>query len=172
MMFHPCFLAVDRAERITAKSLAPSSERKPPEIFCRSFIIRPSRSARLLVNGTADWRGSGVHSCLWVRKRSSKLWPTRRGGRPRGLVLVSAGCASWNAGHERQWHPHNPVRSGQSAQASAAHPARVRGFTTWQARRNSRCIRRASPPSRSRPGPSVHASGARCTAHAARRSEV
>ena len=49
-MCHPCFLAVDRTERITAKSLAPSSERKPPEIFCRSFIIRPSRSARLLVN--------------------------------------------------------------------------------------------------------------------------
>src|SRR3954469_9636298 len=57
----PCFLAVERSERITAKSSAPASERKPPEIFCRSFIIRPSRSTRLLVKGT---RGS-------VRKRST-----------------------------------------------------------------------------------------------------
>ena len=48
---------------MTAKSFAPSSERNPPEIFCRSFIIRPSRSARLLVNGT---RGS-------VRKRSTSF---------------------------------------------------------------------------------------------------
>ena len=65
MMCHPCFLAVESTDRITAKSLAPCSERKPPEIFCRSFIIRPSRSARLLVNGT---RGS-------ARKRStSGLW--------------------------------------------------------------------------------------------------
>src|SRR5271166_2843317 len=48
-------------ERMTAKSFAPSSDRNPPEIFCRSFIILPSRSARLLVNGT---RGS-------VRKRST-----------------------------------------------------------------------------------------------------
>jgi hypothetical protein len=30
---------------MTAKSVAPSSERKPPEIFWRSFIMRPSRSA-------------------------------------------------------------------------------------------------------------------------------
>ena len=35
--------------------------RKPPAIFCRNFIIRPSRSAKLLVNGTL---GS-------VRKRST-----------------------------------------------------------------------------------------------------
>src|ERR1019366_7777345 len=45
MMFQPCFLAVEKKERMTAKSVAPSSERKPPEIFWRSFIMRPSRSA-------------------------------------------------------------------------------------------------------------------------------
>ena len=45
MMFQPCFLAVERKERMSAKSIAPSGERKPPEIFCRSFIMRPSRSA-------------------------------------------------------------------------------------------------------------------------------
>jgi len=33
MMFQPCFLAVQRKERMTAKSVAPCSERKPPEIF-------------------------------------------------------------------------------------------------------------------------------------------
>ena len=45
MMFQPCFLAVEKKERMSAKSIAPSGERKPPEIFCRSFIMRPSRSA-------------------------------------------------------------------------------------------------------------------------------
>ena len=43
MMFQPCFLAVEKKERMSAKSIAPSGERKPPEIFCRSFIMRPSR---------------------------------------------------------------------------------------------------------------------------------
>ena len=45
MMVQPCFLAVERKERMTAKSVAPSRERKPPDIFCRSFIMRPLRSA-------------------------------------------------------------------------------------------------------------------------------
>ena len=38
-MFQPCFLAVEKKERMSAKSVAPSGERKPPEIFCRSFIM-------------------------------------------------------------------------------------------------------------------------------------
>ena len=33
MMFQPCFLAVEKKERMRAKSIAPSDERKPPEIF-------------------------------------------------------------------------------------------------------------------------------------------
>ena len=45
MMFQLCFLAVEKKERMTAKSIAPSNDRKPPEIFWRSFIMRPSRSA-------------------------------------------------------------------------------------------------------------------------------
>ena len=45
MMFQPCFLAVEKKERMSAKSIAPAGERKPPEIFCRSFIMRLSRSA-------------------------------------------------------------------------------------------------------------------------------
>jgi RNA polymerase sigma-70 factor, ECF subfamily len=45
MMFQPCFLAVETKERISAKSIAPCNDRKPPEIFCRSFIMRPPRSA-------------------------------------------------------------------------------------------------------------------------------
>ena len=45
MMAQPCFLAVEKNERISAKSTAPSTERKPPEIFWRNFIMRPSRSA-------------------------------------------------------------------------------------------------------------------------------
>jgi hypothetical protein len=45
MIFQPCFLAVEKKERMIAKSIAPSNDRKPPEIFWRSFIMRPSRSA-------------------------------------------------------------------------------------------------------------------------------
>src|ERR1017187_6467623 len=45
MIFQPCFLAVETNERMVAKSVAPSAERKPPESFWRSFIMRPSRSA-------------------------------------------------------------------------------------------------------------------------------
>ena len=40
MMFQPCFLAVEEKKRMSAKSIAPSNERKPPEIFWRSFIMR------------------------------------------------------------------------------------------------------------------------------------
>src|SRR3954471_14666751 len=100
-MSHPCFLAVDSSERITANSIAPSMERKPPEIFWRNFIIRPSRSARLLLNGTLGSVRKRSTSCLRVLSRNSRLWPTRRGGRARRLPLqparTKAGCASCNA---------------------------------------------------------------------------
>ena len=33
MMSQPCFLAVEKKERISAKSAAPCNDRKPPEIF-------------------------------------------------------------------------------------------------------------------------------------------
>src|SRR5271170_6639836 len=49
-IFQPCFFAVERSDRITAKSAAPAAERKPPEIFWRSFIMRAACSAKLLVN--------------------------------------------------------------------------------------------------------------------------
>src|SRR4029077_17844027 len=81
---HPCFLAVARSERITPKSFAPYSERKPPELFCRNFIIRPSCSAWLLVKGTHGSVGKRSTSCLRALRRHSRLWPTRRGGRPPG----------------------------------------------------------------------------------------
>ena len=45
MMSQPCFFAVDMNERMTAKSAAEASQRNPPEIFCLTFIMRPSRSA-------------------------------------------------------------------------------------------------------------------------------
>ena len=32
-MFQPCFLAVETKERMSAKSMAPCNDRKPPEIF-------------------------------------------------------------------------------------------------------------------------------------------
>ena len=38
MMFQPCFLAVEKKERISAKSIAPSGERKPPELYFFKLI--------------------------------------------------------------------------------------------------------------------------------------
>ena len=61
--------------------------------FCRNFIIRPSRTARLLVNGTLGSVRKRSTSALRVLSRSSRLWPTRRGGGPRGRAFVKAGCA-------------------------------------------------------------------------------
>ena len=51
MTFQPCFFAVEMKERMAAKSVAPSWQRKPPEIFCLTFIMRTSRSAWLLLKG-------------------------------------------------------------------------------------------------------------------------
>jgi hypothetical protein len=45
MTFQRCFLAVAMNERMVAKSVAPAMQRKPPEIFCLTFIMRASRSA-------------------------------------------------------------------------------------------------------------------------------
>src|SRR4029079_1298131 len=52
-MLTPCFRAVEMTERIAANISAPTTVRNPPEIFIRSFIMRISRSAWLLVNGTS-----------------------------------------------------------------------------------------------------------------------
>ena len=46
---------------MTAKSFAPHSERNPPEIFWRSFIMRPSRAAdprRLLQPVAGGWQAA------------------------------------------------------------------------------------------------------------------
>ena len=100
MMFHPCFLAVDRNPRIVAKSSAPSGDRKPPEIFMRSFIMRTSRSASLLLKGTPGSRRKRSVSLRRVRKRKSRLCPVRRGARPRvlpprfAMACASGGCLS------------------------------------------------------------------------------
>ena len=50
-IFHPCLRAVEIKPRIRANSCAPWLERNPPDILCLHFIIRKSRSERLLVNG-------------------------------------------------------------------------------------------------------------------------
>ena len=52
-MFQRCFRAVDMTDWTQAKVRAPAMVRKPPEIFILTFIIRRSRSASLLVKGTA-----------------------------------------------------------------------------------------------------------------------
>jgi hypothetical protein len=41
---------VEMKEPMSAKSIAPSNDRKPPEIFCRSFIMRPIKHLPFLNN--------------------------------------------------------------------------------------------------------------------------
>ena len=60
IMLNPCFRTVLINLLIRANCSAPWKVRKPPDIFCLHFIIRKSRSASLLVNGTA---GSVALSC-------------------------------------------------------------------------------------------------------------
>jgi hypothetical protein len=50
-----CLAAVDREERIAAKSWAPARVRRHPETFCLILAIRRSLSTALLSKGT---RGS------------------------------------------------------------------------------------------------------------------
>ena len=92
---HPCFLAVPIRVRISVKFFAPWSERKQPEIFSLSFIIRPSRSAWLLVNGTSGLVRKRRTASLWSSNRFAGLCPTRRLGRPaRGVPFCASAFAS------------------------------------------------------------------------------
>jgi hypothetical protein len=89
--------AVDRTERMTAKSFALSSERNPPEIFWRSFIIRPFCSARLLVKADAGIGQEAKDVLLSGAQSQQRVIanPSRRTGRR--LVFARAGWPSWNA---------------------------------------------------------------------------
>lgn len=62
-----------------AKSFAPSRERNPPEIFRRSFVMRPWRAASLFVKGAAGSRGKRSASSLRDENRSGGFCPARRG---------------------------------------------------------------------------------------------
>jgi hypothetical protein len=52
MMFQPCFLAVEKKERMSTKSIAPCNERKPPEIFDGASSCARRVRPDLLVKGT------------------------------------------------------------------------------------------------------------------------
>src|ERR1700759_3118619 len=93
-MFHPRFRAVETTERLQAKVLAPAMVRKPPEIFVLTFIMRRSRSPRLLVKGTLkSWRKRRTSSLNWC-SRFNRLCPGRRGVRPRApAARLSGGCS-------------------------------------------------------------------------------
>jgi len=52
----PFFRAVETQRRMRQKATRASKRRNVPEIFCRSFIIRRSRSETLFSNGTAKSR--------------------------------------------------------------------------------------------------------------------
>ena len=63
---HPCFLAVPMRVRISVKFFAPWSERKQPEIFSLSFIIRPSRLSAWVVGERHIWIGQEAQNSLFV----------------------------------------------------------------------------------------------------------
>jgi len=71
--FQPCFLAVEMTVRLMTKVFAPSSDRKPPEIFCLTLIMRPSCSAWLLVQGTSGLGRKLRTSSLRVLRGSKRL---------------------------------------------------------------------------------------------------
>lgn len=78
-MFHPCFRAVETTERRRVNVLAPAIVRKPPEIFISTFIMRRSRSPRLLVKGTVkSWR-----------KRRRRLLAMKREPAPDDVLIAS-----------------------------------------------------------------------------------
>ena len=118
-MSRPCFCAVAMMVRRMANSAAPFAERKPPEIFCLSFIMRRARPASLSVKGTSGpvrkRRVASLHACGPCAACG------RRACRPR---QAAAG-------------PHGTPLPRQATGRSRASRAMLR------ARRRSRCIRRA-----------------------------
>ena len=98
MMSQPCFRAVSTTVRSMQKFSTPSSVRKHPETFCRTFVILRSRSASLFVNGTVRSLRKSKTPVFRALNRNARLCPMRRfrrpcffrirRGRERWLVLV------------------------------------------------------------------------------------
>jgi hypothetical protein len=84
--FQPCFLAVEKRDRMSAKSIAPSTERKPPEIFC--------------------W---GAHSSALFQVEKSCVFK-RKGelGRERTLAWFQGTAALYSGAESRNRSPCNP----------------------------------------------------------------
>jgi hypothetical protein len=136
-IFQPCFLAVERTDRMTAKSFAPSSERNPPENFWRSFILRPSCSARLLVKGTAGSVWQRRASCL--RCSSAARGYDQRvaaDGHGAGLLPVRAVLRGM-PGLQRGWR-RTRGRAARSDPASVARPACGQGLVACDRTRSDK----------------------------------
>src|SRR6266571_3823569 len=65
-----------------AEGYSESLERKQPEIFCWTFSMRRSRSARLLSKGTAKLSRNSSTACWCLERRSSRLRAADCLGRP------------------------------------------------------------------------------------------
>ena len=86
--------------RSLQKFSAPSSVRKHPETFCRTFVILRFRSASLFVNDIAKSLRKSKAAVFMALNRNARLRPVRRFGRPRFLRFdgsVRGGWFSWNA---------------------------------------------------------------------------
>jgi hypothetical protein len=134
-MFHPCFWAVAMTVRITAKSRAPCSARKPPEIFCRSFIMRAACSAGLFVRGrrpAGRWTPSPPPGSGAPRRphTASGNDPGSRSARP-----PHAGSPRGDRAVRRTSCPRTPAGSASFGAASSAH--------RWTAA--CRCFRCSAP---------------------------
>ena len=92
------------------------------------------------MNGTPGSVRKRSTSGFRVLSRSSRLWPTRRGGRPRGLAFARAGWPSWNARPSARMRVVASFDQCDQTPASAAPPCSRARFTAWQARRSRRCI--------------------------------
>src|SRR5665648_672237 len=89
-----CFLKVEINPRIRQKVTAPCLLRKVPEIFCWTFIMRTSRSAKLLSKGTLQSCIKASTSFLCTDKRFSKFLALLCLTRPRFFTVW--GCGGFN----------------------------------------------------------------------------
>ncbi|HME25307.1 MAG TPA: hypothetical protein VKI44_28930 [Acetobacteraceae bacterium] len=95
----PCFLAVERSEQVTPNSLAPVSERKPPEIF----RLHPSRSARLIGEGQNQINEKAGHIQLSNTEKQPQVVASR-------LQRTVAALALWKA-YQRDRRDLEPLES-------------------------------------------------------------
>ena len=125
MTSQPCFRAVSTTVRSMQKFSAPSSVRKHPETFCRTFVILKSRSASLFVNGTVRSSRKSKTAVFRTLNRNARLCPMRRFRRPRFFCFDRGARGGWFSWNVIAWSQQAPYRSSISLIASGSTASRT-----------------------------------------------